>query len=179
MPLTITEALAEIKTIAKRVEKKRESINQYLARREGAKDPLEKDGGSMKFIASERQSVSDLEDRTVALRRGIQMANETTKVVINEQSRTISDWLIWRRDVAPKQKEFLANLRKQLNGFREQARREGANMVTASAVAEKATDIVVNVDEQALAKEIETLEEVIGTLDGQLSLKNATVIIQE
>lgn len=46
MALTITEALAEIKTVGKRVEKKREFIKAFLARQDGVKDPLEKDGGS-------------------------------------------------------------------------------------------------------------------------------------
>lgn len=41
----------------------------------------------------------------------------------------------------------------------------------------KPTDIVVNVDEQQLAKDIERLEETLGTLDGVLSLKNATVML--
>ena len=55
MPITITEALAEIKTVGKRVEKKREFIKSFLARQDGIKDPLEKDGGSYQAIARERQ----------------------------------------------------------------------------------------------------------------------------
>ena len=40
MPLTITEALAEIKTIGKRVEAKRTFINGILWRPEAIRDPL-------------------------------------------------------------------------------------------------------------------------------------------
>jgi hypothetical protein len=36
---------------------------------------------------------------------------------------------------------------------------------------------VININEQELAKEIELLEDTLGQLDGQLSLKNATVPI--
>lgn len=42
MSITITEALAEIKTVAKRIEKKRDFIRAYLSRQEGVRDPLEK-----------------------------------------------------------------------------------------------------------------------------------------
>lgn len=43
--MLITEALAELKTLNKRVEKKKEYVKAYLYRQEGLKDPLEKDGG--------------------------------------------------------------------------------------------------------------------------------------
>lgn len=181
MSITITEALAEIKTVGKRIEKKREFINQFLARQDGVRDPLEKDGGSIKVIEKERQAVVDLENRIVALRGGIQSANDTTTVAINGETRTISEWLTWRRDVAPGRKAWLGQVRGQLNGIREQAKRQGSALVSANATTAdtKPTDIVVNVNERALAEESEKLEDTLGQLDGQLSLKNATVQIKE
>jgi hypothetical protein len=41
----------------------------------------------------------------------------------------------------------------------------------------KPGDIVVNVSELELANDIENMENVLGYLDGQLSLRNATVLI--
>ncbi|KKK79464.1 hypothetical protein LCGC14_2833240, partial [marine sediment metagenome] len=38
-------------------------------------------------------------------------------------------------------------------------------------------DIAVAVDEKKLADDIEHLEDVLGQLDGKLSLKNATVLV--
>src|SRR5690348_15022934 len=175
MGITITEALAEIKTVQKRIEKKREFISQFIARQDGLKDPLEKDGGSFASIARERQSIHDLEDRIVALRRGIQVANEETMVTLNGTSRSVADWLVWRRDVAPGYQKFLNDLRGRLNAIRDRARQQGSNMVMASTPTEKPTDFVVNLNEQELAAEIETLEDTLGQLDGQLSLKNATI----
>jgi hypothetical protein len=179
--ITITEALAEIKTVGKRIEKKREFINQFLARQDGIRDPLEKDGGSPKVIAEERQAVSDLELRIIALRRGIQKANDSTTVTINGTARTISEWLTWRRDVAPGQRAWLSSVRGGLNGLREKAKREGNAMVSAVATTgdTKPTDLVVNLDERKLADDLEALEDALGQLDGQLSLKNATVTIGE
>jgi len=40
------------------------------------------------------------------------------------------------------------------------------------------TDFVVNVNERELAENIEDLENTLGVLDGQLSLKNATIILE-
>src|SRR5690348_16121509 len=111
MSLTITEALAEVKTIEKRIAKKRESIGQYLARQEKVKDPLANDGGSVDFIKREEQAVSDLEERLIAIRRAILAANTSTQVSVNGDTRSIQDWLTWRREVAPKQKDYLAKLR--------------------------------------------------------------------
>ncbi len=51
--LTITEALAEIPTIEKRIEKKREFILNYLYRQSSVRDPHEKDGGSTVLIVRE------------------------------------------------------------------------------------------------------------------------------
>lgn len=98
--MTITEALAEIKTIFKRIETKKNSIGQYMYRLENQKDPLEKDGGSAEFIQRELQAISDLEERVVALRRAIAEANCNTTIEVDGVKRTIEDWLIWRREIA-------------------------------------------------------------------------------
>jgi len=178
MALTITEALAEIKTIGKRIEAKRNFVNGILWRPEALKDPLEKDGGSYQAIRRERQSIVDLETRAVMLRRAIQGANEATLVSINGSSRSIADWLVWRRDISPGTKAHLAAMRQALANMRTQARQQGVN-IAATADAAQRNDVIVNVNEQELANEIEQLEDTLGQLDGQLSLKNATVIIQE
>ncbi len=178
--ITITEALAEIKTIGKRIEKKREFVNGYIARRDGLRDALEKDGGSPAVIAAETQAVGDLEQRIIDLRRGIQKANDSTLVTVNGKSRSISEWLTWRRDVAPGQRTWLSQMRTHINSVRETAKREGAAMVSATASLSgetKPTDIVVNIDERDLAARAEQLEDTLGQLDGQLSLKNATVTV--
>jgi hypothetical protein len=181
MSITITEALAEIKTVNKRIEKKRTFISGYLARQDGVKDPLASDGGSASVIAVERQAIGDLESRIIALRRGIQKANDETTVTINGKTLNISEWLTWRRDIAPSQKSWLAQVRGAINGFRQQAQQQGVALISATATTAdtKPTDLVVNVDEKQIADQIETLEDTLGQLDGQLSLKNATVSIKE
>ena len=179
MPITITEALADIKTTAKRIEKKREFIVGFLARPDGVKDPLEKDGGSPEAIKREEQAIGDLESRIVALRRGIGLANDRTTVEVVGVSRTISDWLTWRRDVAPKRKEFLVRVRTVIQNLRSQATKQGFATLQPGQTATQPNDMVVNVSENDLGKEIERIEQILGDLDGKLSLHNATVMIVE
>lgn len=178
MSLTITEALAEIKMLGKRIEKKREFVRTYLVRQEQFKDPLQAQGGSVETLRQERQAIRDLEGRVVQLRHAIRRANEDTTITIDGDSRSISDWLTWRREVAPGQQTFLGTLKSQLQQVRTQAVQKGLNVVADESQA-KSQDVIVNVDERALATDAEHVEVVLGTLDGQLSLKNATVTIKE
>lgn len=175
--ITITEALAEIKTIDKRLSKKRQFVLDYLVRQERLKDPLDRDGGSSDAIALQRQSITDLEERKVLIRRAVQVANEQTTLTIGATARTIADWLVWRREVAPERQAFLASISRAIHNVRDDAKRKGLAIVTTGDVATNPTDVVVNVDEIELAGSIERLEEILGTLDGQLSLKNATTHI--
>lgn len=179
MSITITEALAEIKTIGKRLENKRVALAPYLARQEGVRDPMEKEGGSAKYISQERQAIGDLEERIIQLRQDIQKANDSTVVTIEGQARSISQWLTWRREIAPNRRNFLAGLRNGLTNVRDKARNQGAALIsaTASTATAQPTDIVVNVDEAEINRSIEELEDILGQLDGQLSLKNATVFV--
>ena len=179
MSLTITEALAETKTIEKRITKKRDSIAQYLARQEKVKDPLANDGGSVQFIAQEEQAVRDLEERLIGIRRAILVANTTTNVSLNGDTRPIQDWLTWRREVAPKQQAYLRGLRDGIAKIRQECMQKGLTMVSAVATIGEvsANDVWVNISEKDLAERIEKLETMLGELDGQLSLKNATTTV--
>lgn len=177
--MTITEALAELKTLDKRIDKKRETIKSYLVRQDALKDPLANQGGSAAFVANERRAVTDLENNIIKIRTEVQRVNGTTVVAIDGESRTITEWLVWRRDVAPKRQADLAAVRHAIDGFRRQGMQKGLKVVAASANAQdlQPTDIIVNLDEKALSEEAEKLEMTLGTLDGLLSLKNATVTI--
>lgn len=178
MGLTITEGLAEIKTIGKRLASKRAFVSTYLGRQEGLKDPLANEGGSREAIARERQSILDLEERIVGIRRAIQAANVSNTITVEGVTRTIADWLVWRREVAAGQQAFLAVIRRDIANARREAQQKGYAIVPSTESAREITDIIVNVDEREVSKESETMEAILGALDGQLSLKNATVLIE-
>lgn len=177
--LTITEALAEIKTIGKRMEKKREFVLGYLARQDAMKDPLEKDGGSAHLIENEQQALRDLGQRIVRLRSLIAEANRKHKINCRGLTETVADWITWRREVAPGRMKFLNQIRSNVSQIRAQAQKQGLNVLGTSDGTARPTDVIVNVSEQKLAFEIERMEEVLGTLDGQLSLANAVFFIEE
>lgn len=174
--LTITEALAEIQTVGKRLAKKRDFVAEYLARQEGLKDPLVNEGGSVQAIARERQAIRDLEERIVAIRRAIQRANGEHSIAVGGETRSVADWLVWRREIAANQAAFVTQLRQRIQAVRREAQTKGF-AVTSAAEARALTDVIINVDEGELAAEAERLETIVGELDGQLSLKNATIVV--
>ncbi len=176
--ITITEALAEIKLVDKRITAKREFLMQLLYRQDRMRDPLEKQGGSAQAITREKQAIGDLYERKVTIRRAISDANEATEVTVEGETRRITDWLVWRREVAPGKKEILASFRAQIQAARADATRKGLAVVTTGDLAQTMNDLIINVDEAALAVEIEHLEVVLAGLDGQLSLKNATILVE-
>lgn len=173
--VTITEALADLKVIDKRIEAKRTFVGNNILRHAQLKDPLEKEGGSWEAIKRERQAIGDLEAQKIAIRRAIVSANATNSISVNGTTRSIADWLTWKRDVAPSQRGFLAQIQSGINTNRQNALRQGAKVTKEGEAGP--TDIVVNLNEQELAKEQEELEATLGTLDGQLSLKNATITV--
>lgn len=175
MKLTITEALAEIKTSGARIEKKRESIMRYFSRDARLRDPLEADGGSKKFVDRERQSIRDLEHRIIKIRAAIQQINLATPLAVNGSTKTVAEWLNWRREISGKQKQFVQQMAQALSQVRQNAVRQGMALTDKESAAPG--DVIVTISEQELAKEIEELETVLGTLDGKLSLLNATATI--
>lgn len=175
--MTITEALAELKTLVKRVQKKREFVGQYLGRSDGMRDPLAADGGSIAVLQKERQAMTDLAARLILIRTSIQKINQVTPITIEGVTRTIAEWLTWRKEVAPGEAQFYATLLNGIRNARQQALKNGQQIVMPGGSASQPADIIINLDESALAKDAEKLETILGALDGQLSLKNATVII--
>lgn len=173
--ITITEALAELKTLASRIEKKRNSVNRYFARDGQMKDPLadELPGGTKEFVKRERQAIGDLEERIIRIRVRIQAANVATALEVNGVTRTIGEWLAFRREVAQGRKGFLDVMAGHLNAVRMEAKKAGRAVSTE----ERPADVVIAVSETELAAEIEAHATLMGTLDGRLSLINATTTI--
>lgn len=177
MKITITEALAEVKTIGKRIEKKKEFIAAYVLRQEMVRDPLEKHGGSAKALAAELQGIGDLHERLIRIRAAVQHSNLATSLTIGKTTRVVADWLTWRKEVAPGLQKFIMQLRADIEKNRQQLRTKGVTVGAVSAEM-KPTDVIVNIDEGNLASSAEALEETLGTLDGKLSLLNATTTVE-
>lgn len=150
---------------------------QYLARDSRLRDPMEKEGGSQKFVDEARQSISDLEKKIVAIRCAIQQKNLEISLEIEGLENTIAFWLNWRRDIYPGLKTFLNGMSLKLASIRQQATRQGG-VLKENAESAGAGDVVVSISESDLAAEIDKLESVVGQLDGKLSLLNATTLVE-
>jgi len=175
--MTITEALAELKTIKARIEKKTTSLMAYFVRDKGRIDPFaDSDAGSTaQFWRRETQAIEDLQDRIIDIRSAIQRANQTTEAEIKGVVQTIADWLTWRREVLPVRKVFYETQLRALNDVR---RAEAQNAVKKTSGPDVfVPEYVLAVDEQQLLKDAEFLTELAGALDGRLSLVNATTTI--
>lgn len=180
--MTITEALAETKTIAKRLEKKKQAVLANIARDGQRVDPLAKAGGSEKYIREELQAIRDLELRLITIRTQIQRVNLSTPLTVGSRKMSIAEWLTFRREVAEGQQGFFSGMSSAIRAIRTKYEQPTFNVRGASAVAsvgeQKPVDVVVHLDEKQLLTEQEELETLLGTLDGQLSLLNATTTIE-
>lgn len=177
MQTTMTEALAELKTLEKRVASKRDYVKMYVARQDIVRDPHEAKGGSRVIIGQERQAIGDLEARRVAIRVAIQAANRATTITIDGITKSIAEWLTWRKEIAPGQKAFLAELQQGIKGLRAKAIQQGGQ-INQPQGGTSPQDWQINLDEGELGAQIEAMETTLGTLDGLLSLKNATTLIE-
>ena len=172
--ITITEALQELKTISQRVSKKQEAIASYVARDSRIVDPLVKHGGSEKFITEERQSINDLRNRMIGIRSSIQSANLSNQLTIAGVTRSVADWLTWRREIATGEQTFISLLLSNIRRVRDNSQTKAVR--SAMEVTEP-VNVTVNLDEQKLVKEGEQVETCLSELDGKLSLFNAVTTI--
>ena len=174
---TIHEALAELKIIEKRRATKVQEILNHLGRDSRLIDPLlaqdAASGGQPAFVRATMQAIHDLDARFIRIRHAIQLSNENPQnaITINGNTRTIAEWLIWKREMANKERDLFNGMRTAINNTRAQIARMNQQAGSPQA------DLVVNYSETQLLKDMEDFEQTWGLLDGQLSLRNATVTI--
>lgn len=95
--ISITRALAEIKTLDERIQKQIDG-SIFVSLSKGRKDAMKPAMGKFvnvgevnDTIKAGKQSVDDLIARRTALRRAVQIANVNTKLTVNGVSMTISE----------------------------------------------------------------------------------------
>jgi len=183
--LTVTEALAEIRTIKKRLPKLRESVGKFVVQIAQARDPhRDLDGGSAEYVRRERQRISDLERRYLELRLAIQRSNLSTEIGFLTSSgvgysSSVAEALLWKNDLVEGQKTFLAGLAKIVEFGRTKAKSGGGRTVAADQADEAGdADVLVHLDEAELLEEIDRVEEILGLIDGKVTLLNSTTTIE-
>lgn len=170
--ITITEALAEIKLLDKKIENKITKVLNHLYRLETQLDPL---GDSKKALEEELQSITDLRRRWTGLRGGIATANLANKITIEGEERTIFEWLTWKREIATREIHMHQQIHQLAKKKMDELNARPALYKTAADAEVKVDKLVLNVDYAHHIKKAEELQTKLDKLDGQLSLKNATI----
>jgi hypothetical protein len=174
--ITITEALSEVKLIEKKLVKKRETILANLTRYSHVQDPMASDGGTSNWITKEHQSIKDLQTRLETIRSNIADMNLKTQVTVGETTKSMFEWLTWKREVAPAYLNFLKSVHMQTKTALD-AQNQRPGIVTDPEGKQKLAELVLNVNYLDYLKQAERANDMLENLDGQLSLKNATVTI--
>lgn len=175
--ITITEALAEINLIKKKIEDGETGVRSILVRASHVPDFYQEHGGAPLMIQRTQQSLKDLRKRLLDIRSGISKANIENKISIDGDERSIFDWLTWKREVYPSLEK---SLKEQIQTLKKSAEEE-TNRPQVWKDEEGKTKLVSyvrNADLRTMEDEYSKIVEIFGRLDGQLSLKNATITIQ-
>lgn len=174
--LKITQALAEITLAQKKIEHSMGFVIKNAKRDERLRDPFEKDKTTQEAVVqAELQSIADNEKRIVALRMAINKANMAHTITIESVTRTIAEWIIWRRDILPGLKQRLQLINREIT---ERERNYDASMLRIRGqLGDKQEPVpyTYNISEKKLLEEIQATEVVEQQLDGMLSLMNANI----
>lgn len=171
---TITEALAEIKLITKKMEQKASFIRQNLVRAAHVPDPL---GDSKGKLESEAQSYIDLGTRIINIRHAISKANLECEITVGDTTQTIADWLIWKREIAQNKFKLFDHIQSALKTSIDQASKSPQAYLDAEGK-HKFVELVTNLSYPEYAEKSQKVQDQLAKLDGLLSLKNATITIE-
>lgn len=185
---SVTQGLAECKTLLARIAAKEKGIQSYLARQAIVIDPHAGEThneltGSAAFVAKELQSVHDMRIRYVDIRSAVHKQNDLTWINLTlpggtRISKTVTGWLSWRKDLSAGEIQSLKTYRTLCDQARRESTRRDGKVVTQGQGAPSENDIVFHIDETWLAQKLDDLEYILGTLDGELSQVNATTNIE-
>jgi hypothetical protein len=176
MGLTVTEALSEINLIKKKIEKKRETVLNSLIKPKHLKDKLESQGGSREFIKAELQSMNDLMARHLKLKGSIAAANIGNMIAVNGVTRSIHDWLNWKRDLSAGDLQFNTQIHKDVQKHFDTLAKQ-PQVFKDDDGKTHLLEYEANVEYGDFIKSSEAIQETLEKLDGQLSLKNATILL--
>ena len=165
--VSVTKALARIKTIESRLDQKRENVGAYAARDASRVDPIKEEGGSPAYVGRLLNSIRDLESDLVGVRTAIQKSNFENKLTVCGETKTVQEWLNWRREVLPARKMFLNDILRGVDMDRRHLARR-----------DRPDDLKVHFSEEQMREELAKLVEIEKTLDEELSVYNATVTVR-
>lgn len=176
MSITITEALSEVNLLKKKIEDADVGIRSMLVRAAHVPDLYAHHGGAEEVVRKTQQSSSDLRKRLIEIRSKISEANIKNQLTINGETRSIFDWLSWKREIYP---GLERSLKEQIQTIKASVQKESERPEVWKDHEGKVQIVtyIRNADLKTLEDEYLRLVDTYGKLDGQLSLKNATLIL--
>ena len=175
--MTITEALAEVKLVEKKVAKKKENLLANISRIEHVPDPYEKHGGLQVAMRSELQAIGDLDNRLVNIRGAIAKANSETMLTVGEETKSIGNWITWKREIAEKRIEMLRSIATSIKSKADHESRNPTVYKTETGEV-KICKVIFALDYSDIQAQYERLGDKLERIDGLLSLKNATTVVE-
>lgn len=178
--MTITEALAEIKLIEKKIDKKKDMVYGNLCRFSPQPDPFEKTGGAITTLNGEVQSCGDLWQRWIKIRSAIATVNLVHEITIEGHTKSIYEWLIWKREIAEKQIQFYKKIYMDTK-MHIDANAKNPKLLQDPSIKDskpQLVDLITYFNYPEYIKKEEHFSMVLDKLDGQLSLKNALITIE-
>lgn len=175
--MTITEALSEINLLKKRIEHKKKNTLTLLIKPDHVADPYASEGGSAEFLKREFQSIDDLNRRFVKIRSAISKANLSHEITLGERTQSIHDWLTWKREIAKDETSYVNSVVNSTKAALDDAAKNPRVYDDAEGK-KQLLKYTSNVDYAAFVKKQETLAVLFEQLDGKLSLKNATILVE-
>lgn len=157
----------------KKIEDASRIVGEYLVRNNALRDPMEASGGSRAFVARMLQGIADMETNIGTIRVAIHDANRSNSLEVVGQTRSAEEWLILKREILPKRLKNLKGYYNRILSSRMTTRLDKSKQVDSAE-----PDLVVNLDENELVKQITAIEEFMAVIDMKLSLFNATVVIE-
>jgi hypothetical protein len=175
--ITITEALSEINLIKKKIQAKQSKIQGMLTQVEHLPDPWAQLGGAQIVIKQEYQSICDLQYRLQLLRTGISAVNLQNEITIGQFIKTIHNWLIWKREIYKSHEQFIRVVNSAVKSYIDQASKS-PQVYKDDTGNVQLVKTKVNIEYPEWQRYEQELMEINEKLDGQLSLKNATILIE-
>lgn len=174
--LKITQALSEIKLAEKKIASSLTFVLKNAKRDERLRDPFEKDKTTQEaMVKAELQSIADNEKRVVSLRMAINKANLENSITIEGQTKTIAEWIIWKRDILPRLQDRLERMNKELVVSPKVTTSAELWQREVNRQAPEVVNHVFNISEKKLLEEIQLVQSIEEKLDGMLSLSNANI----
>jgi hypothetical protein len=168
--MQLAEALTSIKTDKKKWETDKNFVMANVVRDDRLKDSLEAQGGTKTVLQRTLQSMEDHETQIVAKLYAIQGANREVKLTIGSKTKSVGEWIIWRREVAPMREKRFNELLSRI----EQSKQMVNNPRYVAAAPGQDLKVLVEIDEKKLLDTMKEHQDIMGAIDSKLSVLNAT-----